>query len=363
MIRSSKLSLSCANTGKANLIDRFIDEFRRVLSIVVDELWEKENVGKFISHKDFSHVDTILSCRAMQSVTGHASAMIRGARSLSRRTKKQPVKPKTFDVCPELDYRFVKTDWNCATSFDGFLILGSLTKDRKKIVIPLKKTKHFNKFLNSGFTMTKGCRLSKRGVIFMFEKEVEQRKSGATIGIDVGIADTWTDSRGNRSTDVCHNHGWTLSKVLSRLTRRKKGSKGFKRAQDLRENFVNWSINKLDMSDVSDVKIENIKDMRRGRKCDRFRSHWPYSKIFSKITLRAEEIGVRVSKVDPRNTSRKCSSCDSVSVDNRKGKAFKCVSCGHMADADVNAAVNISSAEVLTPRRGNSNSSMKKSLL
>jgi putative transposase len=49
--------------------------------------------------------------------------------------------------------------------------------------------------------------------------------------------------------------------------------------------------------------------------------------------------------VDPRNTSRTCPACGHVSAENRKTQAvFRCVRCGHAADADVNAARNILAA-------------------
>ena len=46
--------------------------------------------------------------------------------------------------------------------------------------------------------------------------------------------------------------------------------------------------------------------------------------------------------VDPRNTSRTCSRCGNVSRENRQTQAaFRCVVCGHAANADTNAAINI----------------------
>ncbi len=52
-----------------------------------------------------------------------------------------------------------------------------------------------------------------------------------------------------------------------------------------------------------------------------------------------------VVAVDPRNTSRTCPRCGHISSENRKTQAvFRCVRCGHAADADVNAACNILAA-------------------
>lgn len=52
--------------------------------------------------------------------------------------------------------------------------------------------------------------------------------------------------------------------------------------------------------------------------------------------------GGKLIKVDPRNTSRKCSNCGHIDARNRESQAsFRCVECGHEAHADVNAAINI----------------------
>ena len=53
-------------------------------------------------------------------------------------------------------------------------------------------------------------------------------------------------------------------------------------------------------------------------------------------------LGGELILVNPKNTSRKCFKCGHVAGDNRLSQAeFKCVSCGHMDNADVNAAKNI----------------------
>jgi transposase len=47
-------------------------------------------------------------------------------------------------------------------------------------------------------------------------------------------------------------------------------------------------------------------------------------------------------RVDPRDTSRTCPSCGHVAAKNRTvQERFLCVECGHAANADVNAAINI----------------------
>ena len=49
----------------------------------------------------------------------------------------------------------------------------------------------------------------------------------------------------------------------------------------------------------------------------------------------------RVETVNPAYTSQRCHQCGHVAEENRRGKRFKCVSCGYAGNADINAAFNI----------------------
>ena len=63
--------------------------------------------------------------------------------------------------------------------------------------------------------------------------------------------------------------------------------------------------------------------------------------FFEILTHKAESAGRTVIAVDPRNTSRTCSHCGQCEAGNRDKEAFRCLSCGYLAHADTNAAVNI----------------------
>ena len=74
----------------------------------------------------------------------------------------------------------------------------------------------------------------------------------------------------------------------------------------------------------------------------RYLSHWTYTEIFEKLKSKSEELGVQVQEMNPTYTSHRCSVCGWVRKDNRKGQIFKCTSCGHSQDADLNASLNLS---------------------
>jgi putative transposase len=60
------------------------------------------------------------------------------------------------------------------------------------------------------------------------------------------------------------------------------------------------------------------------------------------LRAKAESAGRVVVEVDPRHTSQACSECRHIAAGNRVSRAvFRCLACGHKANADVNAAKNI----------------------
>ncbi|MCL9759887.1 transposase, partial [Frankia sp. AiPa1] len=49
----------------------------------------------------------------------------------------------------------------------------------------------------------------------------------------------------------------------------------------------------------------------------------------------------------------RCSACGQVAPGNRESQAvFRCVACGHTANADINAALNIAAGRAVTARGG-----------
>ena len=60
------------------------------------------------------------------------------------------------------------------------------------------------------------------------------------------------------------------------------------------------------------------------------------------LHAKAESAGRTIIAVNPRHTSQRCAQCGHVDAGNRVTQAaFRCLACGHEANADVNAAVNI----------------------
>jgi putative transposase len=92
---------------------------------------------------------------------------------------------------------------------------------------------------------------------------------------------------------------------------------------------------------------EDLKGIReritaRGTDARNRLSGWSFAQLHGFVAYKAELAGVTVMTVDPRNTSRACAVCGDCEKSNRKSPAeFACKACGHRANADANAALNI----------------------
>ena len=79
-----------------------------------------------------------------------------------------------------------------------------------------------------------------------------------------------------------------------------------------------------------------------------------WSEVAGYIRYKARREGIRVVEVYAEGTSKICSACGHGDKKSRKGKNFQCVNCGHQADADTNAALNIGDrgAYIFLQRKG-----------
>ncbi len=185
-----------------------------------------------------------------------------------------------------------------------------------------------------------------------------EQETDTALGIDLGRTNIAVDSDGEMFTsDVIEVNRIRKAELRRRL--QKRGSKSAKRhlkqlsgKQRRFQRDVNHCISKRLVQKAErtgrSIRLEDLKGINRRTRVrgkeERARQHnWSFAQLRAFITYKAAMRGVRVELVDPRYTSQRCFECGNIDKANRKTQAdFSCTVCGHTANADVNAAKNIS---------------------
>lgn len=92
---------------------------------------------------------------------------------------------------------------------------------------------------------------------------------------------------------------------------------------------------------LEDLKSIRARAKRRGKRARREFHGWAFQQLRFFLGYKAEERGLPVVAVDPRNTSRSCSRCGHVAEGQRQRHVFACKACGFSLHADLNASRNI----------------------
>jgi len=223
--------------------------------------------------------------------------------------------------------------------FEGFAKIKSLGKFAS-VTLPIYKSSQYNKWKNRGSKLCLSIKIFKKNFQLTWDWERDPSPAGEkVVGLDQGLKTVVTLSDGQSTPNQCP-HGHSLESVIDKLARKKKDSKGFKKAQTHRKNFTHWSINQLNFSGLKEVRLEKVVNIRKGRSCSRKMSHWSNPEIRDKIKRRCEELEVPVIEQSCAYRSQRCSACGIVRKANRKGKFYTCKGCKWECDADLNAALN-----------------------
>lgn len=96
---------------------------------------------------------------------------------------------------------------------------------------------------------------------------------------------------------------------------------------------------------VKTIQMEDLSGFSESQS-ESLLKNWSYYDLQNKITYKANENGIEVIKINPKFTSKRCSVCGNIHMENRDCKKdqanFTCKICGHHENADINASKNIS---------------------
>jgi len=191
------------------------------------------------------------------------------------------------------------------------------------------------------------------------------------LGVDLGVAVHATRSDGYiyELPEEIKRLEKKIEKMQRAIKRKKRGSENWKKevkkiakvhtkVARIRSNYLHEASKELvhdaGMVVIEDLKIKNMMKSAKGTteqpgknvkvksQLNRSIGRQGWSMLKEKLEYKADWYGSKLIKVSPEYTSQTCSQCGNTSSESRKTQAdFKCVSCGHAMDADLNAAINI----------------------
>ena len=176
------------------------------------------------------------------------------------------------------------------------------------------------------------------------------------IGVDMGITDIVSLSDGTNISskevkDIRIRYNKVRASIQSKGTRN--CHKLLKRLKGRERRFatiVNHRISKQIVAkakkEQKGIAIEDLKNIRIGvnskKRNKTFRrriNSWSFYQLRSFLEYKCKINGIQLVAINPAYTSQTCHNCGHIGI--RKGKHFRCNHCGNVADADINAALNI----------------------
>ena len=176
------------------------------------------------------------------------------------------------------------------------------------------------------------------------------------LGVDMGIANIAYDSDGTRHAgDKLNGYRRRQQRLRKRLqdkdTKSARRLLARRRRKEARHAAnVNHRIAKTIVTEAArtgrGIAVEELTGIRervRLRKPQRVTLHsWSFHQLGAFLSYKARRAGVPLVEVDPRYTSQTCNGCGHRDKRNRPDQeTFHCRSCGVVAHADHNAALNI----------------------
>lgn len=184
------------------------------------------------------------------------------------------------------------------------------------------------------------------------------KKSGKSVGVDMGLKDLLITSEGEtfKNNRYTKRYERKLAKAQRYLSRKKKGSRGFEnqklKVARLHEKIANSRADYLHKCSISIVRrydticIEdlNVKGMEKNHRLAKSITDASWGIFVSMLTYKAEWNGKKVVKIDRYfPSSQTCNVCGYVNKHTKdlSVREWECPVCHTHHDRDVNAAINI----------------------
>ncbi len=183
-------------------------------------------------------------------------------------------------------------------------------------------------------------------------------ETGGSVGLDVGLKSFVVDTDGNsvENPRFAEKAAIKVKNIQRRLSRTEKGSNNRRKLKDKlsraherinnqRTDFLHklsrHYVNNYDTICVEDLDVKGLKEKGHNKGVHRSIHDTSWSKFMFMLSYKAESAGRKLIKVDPRNTTQRCSSCGSIVKKELSDRVHECPYCGLSCDRDYNASRNI----------------------
>ena len=186
--------------------------------------------------------------------------------------------------------------------------------------------------------------------------KVKLEHGNKVLGIDLGINHYLVDSEGNKvehpknyermlpKLKIVHRK---LSKKKKRSNNRLKAKKSlnriYEKVNNQRNDFLHKTstdlIRKSKIIVYEDLNIKSMMEQRYFNAKNIADSSW--NKFIQMLTYKAENSGVEIIKVNPKDTTKTCSNCGHIQKMHLWDRTYKCKDCLFELDRDENASINI----------------------
>ena len=100
-------------------------------------------------------------------------------------------------------------------------------------------------------------------------------------------------------------------------------------------------VNNFDIICVEDLDVKGLKEKGHNNGMHRSIHDASWSKFIFMLSYKAQSAGRKLIKVDPRNTTQRCSACGSIVKKDLSVRVHECHHCEFSCDRDYNASRNI----------------------
>jgi len=377
-MKTLKIKLTDITEHKKRLIFDYIDEYNNLCNSFVDMWWDNKNdlAVKESNKRNYirdNHIPNELKSKY------HSHFLMQSVTDVVKLIKNKTIinKPKFNGNIININ-QFLGNMYYYESKLTNYWFKITIKHDNinKRIKIPLSSKFNLTEYQKT-YQLQK---INNDLYLVLFVKNRNNKKSdnnnNGVLGIDLGYKDLIATSNGKIYGKDLFNHVDSYSEFINK--KQQKRNKIYQIAeknryknpgkylnikrfnlgkckfnnkkiifQTILKTFINLWLNKFfEESKILILVMEYLifktkKIKKHTKNINRKLSYWVNGYIKKQIKNKADENGVFISNVNPRQTSIQCSKCDYIDKLNRQFKQFKCLSCGYENDADLNAAINI----------------------